>query len=159
MIVPLLQDELPKDLERKVVSVLRLDIRSREDEVRSAAAEALAEHVAARGRESVERLRGQLRAGGLAVAGVREVLEALEKGRADEVWITTALAETVPTESRGSIPLGDEIVQRALATSSRVRFAENPDLLADLGGIVASLRYRPVVSSRDNSPVERKVEA
>ncbi|PYQ36645.1 MAG: hypothetical protein DMF55_04160 [Acidobacteria bacterium] len=159
VIVPLLQDELPKDLERKVVSVLRLDIRSREDEVRSAAAEALAEHVAARGRESVERLRGQLRAGGLAVAGVREVLEALEKGRADEVWITTALAETVPTESRGSIPLGDEIVQRALATSSRVRFAENPDLLADLGGIVASLRYRPVVSSRDNSPVERKVEA
>src|SRR5438874_8564345 len=33
------QDELPKDLERKVVSVLRLDIRSREDEVRSAAAD------------------------------------------------------------------------------------------------------------------------
>ena len=65
----------------------------------------------------------------------------------------------MPTESRGSIPLGDEIVQRALATSSRVRFAENPDLLADLGGIVASLRYRPVASSRDNSPVERKVEA
>ncbi len=159
VIVPLLRGELPKGLERKVTGVLRLEIRTPEDEVRAAAAEALAELVAGSERKQVEKLRGEWLADGLAVGGVREVLEALEKGRGDEVWITTALAEAEAARPQGSVPLGDEIVQRALATSATVHFVENAPLLAEMKGIVARLRYRPGATPRDNSPVERKLEA
>src|SRR6266508_3585372 len=70
VIVPLLRGELPKGLERKVAGVLRLEIRTPEDEVRAAAAEALAELVAGSERKQVEKLRGEWLADGLAVGGV-----------------------------------------------------------------------------------------
>ena len=147
VIVPVLTPQLPKDLEKKVVGVLRLDIRTPEDEVMQAAAEALSAHVEAEEAERVEELRGEWRAGGRAVAGTKKVLEALTNGQADEVWLSATEGEA------------DEIVQRALGTSASVRFVENPELLADMEGVVASLRYKPDAAPRDNSPVERKVEA
>jgi hypothetical protein len=103
--------------------------------------------VAAKEAERVEELRGEWRAGGLAVAGTKKVLEAVTNGQADEVWLSTTEGEA------------DEIVQRALGTSASVRFAENPELLRDMEGVAASLRYKPEVAPRDNSGVERKVEA
>jgi len=147
VIVPVLTPQLPKELEKKVVGVLRLDIRTPEDEVMQAAEEALSAHVAAKEAECVEELRGEWRAGGLAVAGMKKVLEALTNGQADEVWLSTTEGEA------------DDVVQRALATSATVRFVENPELLADMEGAVASLRYKPGAAPRDNSPLERKVEA
>jgi peptide subunit release factor 1 (eRF1) len=56
------------------------------------------------------------------------------------------------------MPLADEIVQRALATSATVRFVESSELLGNMDGVVASLRYRPGATPRDNSPVERKAQ-
>ena len=145
VIVPVLESHLPKELERKVVGVLRLDIRTPENEVMLAAEEALSAHVAGKEAERIEELRGEWRAGGLAVAGTRKVLEALGNGQADEVWIATNEGEA------------DEIVQRALETSASVRFVENPGLLAEMDGIVARLRYKPGTKPREDSPVERKV--
>jgi peptide chain release factor subunit 1 len=147
VIVPVLTSQLPKELEKKVVGVLRLDIRTPEDEVMKAAADALAERVAKAETDRIEQLRGEWRSGGLAVAGPKKVLEALTNGQADEVWLSTAEGGA------------DDIVQRALATSASVRFVENPELLAGLEGAVASLRYKPGAVPSDNSPVERKVEA
>jgi peptide chain release factor subunit 1 len=147
VIVPVLTSQLPKELEKKVAGVLRLDIRTPEDGVMQAAEEALSAHVAGKEVERIEELRGEWRAGGLAVAGTKEVLQALTNGQADEVWLSA-------TEGRA-----DEIVQRALGTSASVRFVENPELLADMEGAIVSLRYKPEVSSRDNSSIERKVEA
>jgi peptide chain release factor subunit 1 len=159
VIVPLLRGELPKDLADKVVGVLHLETRAPEDEVRDAAAEAFAEHLAKHEAERVERLRGEWRAGRLAVAGAKDVLEALAKGQVEEVSIATRLEGNGGARAEGQASLADEIVQRALATSATVHFVEDPDLLADMGGVVASLRYREGVGPRDNSPVERKVEA
>jgi len=146
VIVPVLTSQLPKELEKKVVSVLRLDIRTPEDEVMNAAADALAERVAKEETDRIEQLRGEWRSGGLAVAGTKKVLEALTNGQADEVWLSRTEGEA------------DDIVERALGTSASVRFVENPELLADMEGVVASLRYRPDAAPRGNSPVERKVE-
>ena len=143
VIVPVLQSQLPKELERKVVGVLRLDIRTPENEVMEAAEEALSAHVAPKEAERIEELRGEWRAGGLAVAGTRKVLEALGNGQADEVWIATKEGEA------------DEIVQRALATSASVRFVDAPGLLAEMDGIVASLRYKPGTKPREDSPIKR----
>lgn len=155
VIIPLLRSELTKELDQKVVGVLRLDIRTPEDEVRAAAAAALAVLEADAEVELVERVAGEWRAGRLAAAGPREVLALLQKGQVEELFLSSALAE--PGAGEAKCPLGDELTGRALATSARVRFVEDPELLADLGGVLAMLRYKPGVSPRDNSPVERKV--
>jgi peptide chain release factor subunit 1 len=159
VIVPLLRGELPKELADKVVGVIRLEIRTPENEVRDAAAEALAEHLAKEEAERVERLRGEWRAGGLAVAGAKSVLEALANGQVDEVSIATRLEGNGVARAEGQPSLADEIVQRALATSATVHFVEDAELLADMDGVVAGLRYRAGVKPRDNSTFERKVEA
>jgi len=158
VIVPLLREHLPRDLEDKVVGVLRLEIRAPESEVRDAAADALAARLAKEEAERVERLRGEWRAGGLAVAGAKDVLGALEKGQVGEVSIASRLAGNGSASAEGRASLADEIVQRALATSAVVHFVEDADLLGEMGGVVASLRYRPGATSRENSSVERKAE-
>lgn len=149
VIVPLLRDQLPKELEKKVVGVLRLEIRTPEAQVRETAVEALARHVAAQEKARVERIEGEWRAGGLAVAGEKAVLEALKNGQVDEVVVSEALGGDGRT---------DEIVQRALSTSAVVHFVESTELPADAKGALASLRYKPGSAPRDNSPVERKAE-
>jgi hypothetical protein len=157
VIVPLLQSQLPKELEQKVIGVLRVDIRTPESEIRESSARTLAEHEAKAEAERIERMRGEWRAGRLAVAGARDVLEALKNGQVAELSMSTAFAESAAQPGHG-MPLTDEIVQRAFATGAEVHFVENADLLADAGGVVASLRYRPGATPRDNSPVERKAE-
>jgi peptide subunit release factor 1 (eRF1) len=57
------------------------------------------------------------------------------------------------------MPFPDELVHHALVTGAVVRFVEVTQLLADMGGVAATLRYRPGATPRNNSPVERKVEA
>jgi peptide chain release factor subunit 1 len=148
VIVPLLQAELSKELEAKVVATLRLDIRTPEPEVLAAAEEALAAHLVNADRERVEALRGEWRAGRLAVAGRRDVLPALENGQVEELVISPALPTSV-----------DDLVQRAISTSARVRFVDDPGLLAEMDGVLAALRYKPGAAARDDSAVAREVEA
>jgi len=157
VIVPLLQDHLPKDLAKKVIGVLRLEMRASEQDVMEAAGKALAEHVAKAEAERIETLRGEWRAGRLAAAGPQDVLVALENGQVEELWISSAFAES--GDGHPGISPVDDFVQRALATDAKVRFVENPELLAEMNGVVAALRYKPGASPRDNSPVERKVGA
>jgi hypothetical protein len=40
------------------------------------------------------------------------------------------------------LKLADELVTRAQQTSARIRFIENPDLLFDVGGVGAILRFK-----------------
>lgn len=157
VIVPLLRDQLPKDLAKKVVGVFHMEMRASEQEVMEAAGNALDEHVAKAEAERVETLRGEWRAGRLAAAGPQDVLLALENGQVEELWISSAFADS--GDGCPGISPVDDFVQRALATDAKVRFVENSDLLAEMEGVVAALRYKPGVSPRDNSPVERKVEA
>lgn len=156
VIVPLLRSELTKELEQKVVAVLRLDIRTPEDEVKAAAAEALSVHEAKLEAERVEQLVGEWRAGRLAAAGPRDVLEALENGQVEELLMSRAFAEADGNGAETSP--ADDLTWRAIATSARVRFVENSELLAETGGVAATLRYKPGAPPRGNSP-ERKVEA
>lgn len=157
VIVPLLRSELTKELEQKVVGVLRLDIRTPEDDVRAAAAEALAAHEATAEAERVERIVGEWRAGRLAVAGARDVRKALENGQVEELVMSRAFGESGGNGAETSA--ADDLTSRAIATSARVRFVEDPALLEEVGGVVASLRFKPGAAPRDNSPVERKVDA
>jgi peptide chain release factor subunit 1 len=156
VIVPLLRSELTRELEQKVVGVLRLDIRTPEDEIKAVAAAALAVLDAEAEPALVERVEGEWRAGRLAVAGERDVLEALENGQVEELLVSSALGE--PRPGTAECPLADELTGRAIATSARVRFIENSELLAEMGGVAATLRYKPGAPPRGNSSVERKAE-
>jgi hypothetical protein len=84
------------------------------------------------------------------------VLEALDNGQVEELLVSSALAE--PGPGAADCPLADELTGRAIATSARVRFIERPELLAEMEGVAATLRYKPGAASRGNSPVERKAE-
>ncbi len=155
VIVPLVRDQLPKDLAKRVVGVFPMEMRASEQDVMEAAEKALAEHVAKAESERVETLRGEWRAGRLAAAGPQDVLLALENGQVEELWLSTAFAEA--GDDYPGTPAGDDFVQRAFATDAKVRFVENPDLLAEMDGVLAALRYKADSPPRDNSPVERKV--
>jgi peptide chain release factor subunit 1 len=157
VIVPLLREHLPKDLAKKVVGVFHMEMRASEQDVMDAAGKALAEHVANVEAERVETLRGEWRAGRLAAAGPQDVLLALENGQVEELWISSPFADS-GDDCPGISPV-DDFVQRALATDAKVRFLEKPELLAEMSGVLAALRYKPGASPRDNSPVERKVGA
>ena len=151
----LVKNELSKELAAKVVDVLNLEMRTPEQEVMAAAATALRRHDEKTDAEVIERVLGDYRAGGLAVAGLEDTLDALEKGQVDELYLTTIAAEapageTVAegqsereSEAGSAMPAtGDELVAKARQTSASVRFIEDATLLEAVGGVAAALRYR-----------------
>jgi hypothetical protein len=70
VIIPMLEQELPRHLSEKVVDVLRLDIRESEREVLRATLEAMREQDARDDAEVVQRMLDGYRSGGLAAAGL-----------------------------------------------------------------------------------------
>ena len=159
-----LMDQLPKHLAEKIVDVVHLDIHTPEQEVLARTLDALREHDATTDVEQVERMLGAWRAGGLGVAGPEATLQALEKGQVEELIITAspALLKKAQTLTGDVAPgpveidtsaanggedadrhrLADHFVVHAHMSGARIRFVEDPDLLADVGGVGALLRFR-----------------
>lgn len=168
VIIPLLRPQFPKALEEKIVDVLSLDIRAPEKEVFEASLEAMRAHDAQTDAEKVERLMDAYRSGGLGVVGAQDTLEALSMGQVDELFLSASMSEIkgdredveilsdneVVEPSVGasdpaaveidpdSVIVAGELVTRAQQTSARVTFIEDPALLAEFGGVGATLRYR-----------------
>jgi len=158
VIIPLLREQLPIHVEKKVIDILRLDIRTPEHEVLKETMEALREHNLQTDAEKVRLLLDDYRAGGLAVVGFRDTVRALEQGQVDELLLSASSREilddagifdamVIPTD--GSVSDGaphllaaDLLVTRARNTGARVTFIEDPALLADIGGVGALLRYQ-----------------
>jgi peptide chain release factor subunit 1 len=139
---PTLMEQLPKHLAEKVVDILALDIRMPEHQVLAETLEALRAQDAVTDGEHVEAMLGAWRAGGLGVAGPLPTRQALEMGQVEELIITTAPA-SLQAESPGAAEtLANDLVTLAQQTSARIRFIENPALLADVGGVGALLRFR-----------------
>ncbi len=136
VIVPLLKEHFPERLSAKLVDVLRLDIRSPEHEVLAATLEALRKKDEETDEAVVEDLIGNYRAGGLALVGPELVREALERGQVDTLVIAAE-----PGQVPGADDAANDLVTLAKQTSAAVRFIENPQLLADVGGVGASLRF------------------
>ena len=161
---PTLMEQLPKLLADKVIDMARLNNHAPEREVLAATLEALRGRDAQTDAEHVDALIGAWRAHGLGVVGPEDTLQALEMGQVEELLITTRPdtlrhAESLsapmapgPVEVDTSAPsaeldatrlkLADELVTKAQQTSARIRFIEDQDLLADVGGVGALLRFR-----------------
>jgi peptide chain release factor subunit 1 len=168
VVIPLLREQLPQQLDEKVVDVLRLDIKTPEHEVLRATLERMRAQDAEADAAKVERLIGEYRAGGLAVVGVEKTRAAFEIGQVDELIISAQRAEVKgkPAQSQGvprtvqtptvaatavatgtpeiapdAVAISDELVRQAHRTAARVTFIEDPTLLAEFGGVGALLRF------------------
>jgi peptide subunit release factor 1 (eRF1) len=161
---PLFTSHLPKHLAEKVVDTVRMDIRSPEDAVLEETLNALRAKDAETDKEHVDQMIGAWRAGGLAVVGQKATLRALEMGQVEELLIaarpdalrpTTAADTSAPTSIETSatdatdadvdperLQVADDLVTKAQATSARIRFIEDQDLLREVGGVGALLRFK-----------------
>jgi len=160
----LLMEQMPKHLSEKVVDLMKLDINTPENQVLTRTLEALREHDADTDVTQVQRMFDAWHAGGLAVAGPEQTLDVLQKGQVEELLITstpellrraaTLTSDVTPTpvEIDTSAPasdvdsdrhrLADHFVVHAHMSGARVRFIEDPALLADVGGVGALLRFK-----------------
>ena len=161
-IIPILREQMPKHLLDKVIDVVNLDIDTPEHEILEETMKTLRLHDSDTDAEKVKEMLDQYRAGGLGVVGVAETLAALSNGQVDEVLVSASLREIQYSEKKvdkvlaayapgadGEQPdaseprmVADELVRRAQQTSARVTFIEDTSLLAGVGGVGATLRYR-----------------
>jgi peptide chain release factor subunit 1 len=163
VIMPELRRQLPTALADHVLEVSGLDMHTPEDEVMRVTSEIVREEDAKEDRAQVARLFDE-HGGGLGTVGAKATLAALERGQVDQLLIVASLTELLddrdgsgdesPTELRALIGdnperadpqrawLANRLVMQALGTRARVRFIEDPTLLAPAGGVGALLRYR-----------------
>jgi peptide chain release factor subunit 1 len=144
-VLPLVRDHLPKELEKRVIDVLRLEARAPEHEVLKSTLAAFRRHDAMTDTQTVQRMLDAYRAGGLAVVGLRETRRALLAGQVDELLLSAdpralraAAGPDVAPEA-----LANELVTQARRTDAGVKFIEDASLLEDVEGVGARLRYRP----------------
>ena len=104
----------------------------------------------------------EYRGNGMAMVGVAKALTALSNGQADDLLITatpgaisydeekvkevlaaysTGEGEAVIDVSEARL-VADELVKRAQASAATVTFIEDESLLAEIGGVGVTLRYR-----------------
>ena len=160
----ILRDQLPKPLAEKLIDMTTWDRTAGEADILASSLEALREKDAETDAEKVDELIGAWRSGGLGVAGPESTLSALQLGQVDELIITAipgtlkavqklpedaapgeVVAETSAPQGAADearLKLSDELVTRAQQTGARIRFIEDANLLADVGGVGALLRFR-----------------
>src|SRR5687767_3821303 len=161
--MPILREQLPKELADKIVEIdPHEDGEDGSFVARTVAA--LREKDAETDVEKVQELMDAWRSGGLGVAGPEATLTAFQLGQVDELIITGSpetlkSVQTLPedaapggvqastsnptgTTDEARLKLSDELVTRAQQTAARIRFIEDPSLLADVGGVGALLRFR-----------------
>jgi peptide chain release factor subunit 1 len=154
VIVPLLREQLPKDLAARVLDVVKLDIRAPEHEILEASRAVMQEKDAETDRERVDALLGAYRSGGLAVVGIENTRMALEMGQVDELVITASPAtlDAGAGKAQSTSPAGaertpeeraaDELVVKTRQTAAKIRFIEDSSLLQGVGGVGAFLRFK-----------------
>jgi peptide chain release factor subunit 1 len=141
-VIPLVRDQLPKELADKVVDVIRVEISAGEREVLD---RTLAAMSAAEAREDTEKVMQVLdaqRAGGLGAAGLEETRAALANGQVHELLISADPAAIETVEGHTGQEIAEALIMLARQTSAHVTFVEDRSLLAPVGGVAARLRYR-----------------
>ncbi len=171
-IIPLLREQMSKELSERVIDVLRLGIDTSERELLDESLLAYRRYNSLNDLEKVGHLLDEYRADGLAVAGVAQTLAALSNGQVEELLISASpntlqfdksevekvLAAYGRTreefETLDQRVVADELLKRATELSSaRVTFIENDSVLKNVGGVGALLRYR--VSAENAAPYEQ----
>ena len=170
VVIPILREQMSKELEEKVIDVLSLGIDTPEHELLDESLTAFQRHDSLTDMEKVERLLGEFRGDNLAVAGVTDTIAALSNGQVEEMLIVAAAdglkydeaevrkvleiygADDIP-ETLDQRAVADELIRRANQMSAaRTTFIEDGTRLEQLGGVGALLRYR--ISEENAAPYE-----
>lgn len=163
-IIPTLREQLPKELEEKIIDVLRLNVNTPEHELFEAAERAVRQNDTLVDKEKIDRLREENYGGGLGVTGAEKTLAALSNGQVLELYISAnfnnieydakkvykVLTAYAPGgNDGGEMPdirktgtIIEEILRRGFASADNVRFIEDENLLEEFGGVGAILRYK-----------------
>jgi peptide chain release factor subunit 1 len=168
-VIPMLKQQLTKELSKQVIDVLSLGIDTPEHELFAESFKAFQRHDTLTDMEKVERLMNEYRADDLGVAGVAETLTASSNGQVEEMLITASAADLEYDETEVETVLNaygsrvktidqrtvaDELIRRATELSSaRVTFIEDASLLEPVGGVGAFIRYR--ISPESAAPHEQ----
>lgn len=171
VVIPILREQMSKELDEKVIDVLSLGIDTPEHELLEESLTAFRRHDSLTDMQKVERLLGEFRGDNLAVAGVPDTLAALSNGQVEELLIVAAadglkfdeeevrkvleiygaddIAETLDARA-----VADELIRRANQMSAALTtFIEDGTRLEQLGGVGALLRYR--ISEENAAPYEQ----
>ena len=171
VVIPLLKEQMSKELLEKVIDTISLGIDTPEHELLEETLTAFSRHDSLTDMQLVERLLGEFRGDNLAVAGVPDTLAALSNGQVEDMLIVAAadslkfdeeevrkvlkvygaddIAETLDARA-----VADELIRRANQMSAaRTTFVEDATRLEQLGGVGALLRYR--VSEENAAPYEQ----
>jgi peptide chain release factor subunit 1 len=160
-VIPLLREQMSKEVADKVIDALSLGINTPEHELLEESLTAFRRYDSLTDMEKVERLLNEYLADDLGVAGASETLAALSNGQVEEMLIAAradsiqfdedevrkvlelyAVDETLP-ETLDQRTIADELVRRAnVLSSAKVTFIEDSTRLERLGGVGAFLRYR-----------------
>lgn len=135
VILPLLKDQLSKDVAERVVQNLKLDIRTPPHAIVETTMEVMRQRDVQGDRERVDELLGAYRGNGLATVGIERTERALQMGQVEELLVSA-------TGRRDSEQAADPLVTKARQTGARVRFIEDTTLLQSSGGVGAFLRFR-----------------
>src|SRR5687768_10515879 len=171
VVIPILREQMSKELQEKVIDVLSLGIDTPEHELLEESLTAFQRHDSLTDMEKVERLLGQFRGDNLAVAGVPDTLAARSNGQVEAMLLVEAAdglkfdeeevrkvleidgADDIP-ETLDSRAVADELIRRANQMSAaRTTFVEDQTRLEQLGGVGALLRYR--ISEENAAPYEQ----
>jgi peptide subunit release factor 1 (eRF1) len=165
-IVQLLNDQLTKAVQDKIVGTMNLDQYASEEELREAALEIVERFDREQDREAVARMINATESSELGCYGVSKTLAALSNGQVEELLIladprriryseenvekvleayapgddnslTDALPDTGETRQ-----ILDELIKRAFNSAARIRFIEENSLLSGAGGVGAIFRYK-----------------
>ena len=161
---PIFKEQLPKHLAEKIVDVLTFQRQADDTNLLARTLAALRVKDAETDAEKVEELLDAWQSGGLGVAGPEATLGALQLGQVDELIITASPEALKPvqklpddaapgevqaetsapqgTADEKRLKLAAELVSRAEQNGARIRFIEDENLLAGMGGVGALLRFR-----------------
>lgn len=162
VIIPLLRDELSKELSEKIVDSLSLNVNTPEHELVEQAREVVERFELDRDKEKIDQLLEVNYEDGVGVTGVEKTLAALLNGQVQELYLSAdtediaysienvkvilkdyvADDEEFASAVREKELLVDQLIKLAAASAERIRFIEDRRLLKSLGGVGAILRYQ-----------------
>ncbi|HSK71248.1 MAG TPA: Vms1/Ankzf1 family peptidyl-tRNA hydrolase [Pyrinomonadaceae bacterium] len=162
VVIPILRENLTKELEGKIVGTVRADIDEPEKELFEKVEQMIHEDNTLKDKEKIDNLFEQNYDEGLGVTGVEKTLEALANGQVQELYLSANFNDIEFSEKKvkkvlkayapgedGEMPnvkepreIADELVRRAIESADDIRFIEDGNLLEKVGGVGALLRYR-----------------
>lgn len=162
VIIPILKDELSKEVSSAVIGTMALNVNAPEYEVLEEAEKIVHRHRTLEESEAIELLNEQNHENGRGVTRVGKVLPALLNGQVQELFISSnfdnidynvgevnkifkdyapGIDEGLPSAKRTGLVI-DELLRFAAASADEIRFVEDDNLLKDAGGVGALLRYQ-----------------